>query len=77
MQGGDGDAGVPAQQPGEVDREENLRELALAVGADAGVRIGALEHQIVEVERHLPRRGDVDDAGGHARLQQGQQLVRQ
>ena len=48
----------------EVDREHDLRELALAIGARAVVAL--LEHHVVEVDRLLAERGDVDDARGRA-----------
>ena len=58
----------------------DLRELALAVRARAGV--AARHHRIGEVDRRLARRADVDDARRRGALQQrhqlaGQQVVRQ
>ena len=74
MQAIDGDA-ASLQPLGEIEGEHHLRELALHVGAAAG--IGALEHDVVEVDRPLADRGDVDDAGRRAFSQQRQQMHRQ
>jgi hypothetical protein len=46
---------------GQFDAGHDLGELALAVGAGAGVV--AFEHEVIEVDRVLADRGDVDDAG--------------
>ena len=43
----------------EVEREHDLRELGLRVGARAVV--AALEHHVAEVERRLPGRRDLHD----------------
>lgn len=58
MQRGGGDAGA-GELLGEVEREHDLRQLALAVGPHAG--LVALEHHVVEVQRLLAGRADVDD----------------
>jgi hypothetical protein len=49
-----------AELLGQIEGVHDLRELALAVRAHAAVV--ALEHDVVEVDRHLPGGGDVDDA---------------
>ena len=51
MQAGGRHAAI-AKLLGQVEGEHHLRELALAVGLDAGV--AALEHHVVEVDRGLP-----------------------
>jgi predicted alpha/beta-hydrolase family hydrolase len=70
VQAGDRDTSV-AQLFREVDREQDLRELALTVGARAAVAAG--QHDVGEVDRLLPGRGDVDDARRGARLDQREQ----
>ena len=57
---------VPSSRSGEVERVNDLRELALAVGAHAVIT--TLEHQIIEVDRDLTRGSDVHDPGGRGAL---------
>ena len=52
----------------EVEGEHDLRELALAVRADAVVAL--LQHHVVEVDRGLPGGADVDDPGRRRGLEQ-------
>ena len=56
---------------GEIDREHDLRQLALAVGPRAAV--AARQHDIGEIERLLPGGRHIDDAGRRALLDQRQQ----
>src|ERR1700754_1211592 len=65
----------PPELIGEIDGEHDLRQLALRVGAGAVVAFG--DHHIVEIDRVLAERGDVDDARGRARFQQGKQQMRE
>jgi hypothetical protein len=74
VQRGHGHAGA-LEALGQRHRRRDLRELALAVRAAAAVV--ALEHDVVEVERRLAERGDVDDAGGGAAPQEWQQAQRE
>ena len=60
---------------GEIDGEQDLRQLALAIGAHAA--IAASEHHVGKVDCLLARRRNVDDARGFAVLQHGQQQTRQ
>jgi hypothetical protein len=55
----DGDC-VGRQAFGEDEAGGDLGELALAVGTGAAVVV--FEHHVVEVDRMLADRGDVDDA---------------
>jgi hypothetical protein len=64
-----GDAAV-AELLGEVEGEHDLGELALAVGLHAVVV--ALEHDVVEVDRGLAGRCDVDDPRRRRALKQRQ-----
>src|SRR4029453_19520087 len=59
----------------ELEREHDLRELALAVRTRRVV--ATLEHDVVEVDRRLPRGGDVDDTRGHGATKQRQEKVRE
>ena len=56
---------------GELEAGRDLRELALPVGAGAAVAV--LDHRVVEVDRRLAERGDIDDAGRGGSAQQRQQ----
>ena len=58
---------------GEIDGEHDLRQLALRIGARAVVAFS--QHDVVEVERMLAERSDIDDARRRTGLQQGQQKV--
>mgnify|MGYP000243408235 CR=1 FL=1 len=53
----------------EVDGEHDLCELALAVGAHAAV--AARQHHVVEIDRRLPDRRNVDDPRRRARATSG------
>ena len=64
-----------ASSPGEIEGEQNLRQLALAVGARAA--IVASQHHVGKIDRVLSGRGDVDDARGFAALEHRQQQTRQ
>ncbi len=66
VQAVDGNAGI-SQFLGEIESEHDLRQLALAIGAHAA--IAACQHDIGEVDGLLTDGGNVDDAGGAARLQ--------
>ena len=57
----------------EVVREHDLRELALAVGLDA--RVAPLQHHVVEVDRGLAGRADVDDPGGRRAAEQREEAA--
>ena len=59
--------------PGQIDREHDLRELALRIGAAAAVALR--DHHVVEIDRVLAERSDVDDPRRRACPQQGQQQV--
>src|SRR4029450_5599886 len=59
----------------ELEREHDLRELALAVRTYRVV--ATLEHDVVEVDRRLPRGGDVDDTRRHGATKQRQEKVRE
>jgi hypothetical protein len=74
VQTGRRDAGA-GEFVGEIDREHDLRELALAVSACAAV--AADQHHVGEIDRLLPGRGHVNDARRSARLEQRQQQPRQ
>jgi hypothetical protein len=63
---------VPSSSRGEVEGEEDLRELALGVAAGSG--IAALEHDVVEVDGALRGGGDVDDARGRALSSRGSSM---
>ncbi len=58
---------------GQVDRLHDLGELRLRVGADA--RVATRDHRVVEVDRVLAERGDVDDPCRGAAAQQRQQAL--
>ena len=62
---------VRVEPLGELEARGDLRELALPVRARPAVP--ALELWIVEVDRRLAERGDVDDPGRLAALQQGEE----
>jgi site-specific DNA recombinase len=51
---------------GQVDREHDLRQLALRIGAVAVIAFG--QHHVIEVERVLAERGDIHDTRGRACL---------
>jgi len=72
MQRIDGDAAA-LELAREIDREQDLRKLALAVGALAAVATS--EHDVGEVDSLLAERGDVDDAGRRASPDQRQQEI--
>ena len=57
---------------GQLEAEHDLGELALLVGPDAAVVV--LEHEVVEVERLLTDRCDVDDPCRCGAPEQRQQL---
>ena len=48
----------------EIEREHDLRELALGISPPAGIT--ACEHNIVKIDRLLAERGDVHNSGGLA-----------
>src|ERR1700686_1130799 len=60
---------------GEMDGEQDLGELALAIGPDAAVAVR--QHHVGKVDRLLPERGDIDDARGRAGLDERQKQARQ
>ena len=60
---------------GEVDGEQDLRQLALAIGPDAAIAVR--QHDVVKVDRLLPGGGHIDDAGRRARLDERQEQPRQ
>ena len=60
---------------GEIDREKDLRELALAIGAHASV--AASEHHVGKVDWLLSCRRDVDDARRFVAREHGYQQTRQ
>ena len=70
VQAGGGDAAA-LQLLGQVEREQDLRELALAVRAHPVVAL--VEHHVVEVDRHLPAGGDVHDPRRRRPAQQVEQ----
>src|SRR5262245_59450896 len=55
----------------EIERKHDLGELALSIGARAA--ISARQHDIIEVDRVLAERKDVQDAGRLAEHHEGQQ----
>src|SRR6202453_5229147 len=56
---------------GEIEGEQDLRQLALAIGAHAA--IAARQHHVGKVDRLLARRRNVDDARGFLARQHRQQ----
>src|SRR6202789_4527659 len=60
---------------GEIEGEQDLRQLALAIGAHAA--IAARQHHVGKVDRLLARRRNVDDARGFLARQHRQQQPRQ
>ena len=70
VQGVDGHP-VGVELGGQVEGEQDLRELALPVGAHPVVVLG--EHHVAEVDGLLPDGGDVDDPGRRGGAQQRQQ----
>src|SRR6202042_2257606 len=60
---------------GEIEGEQDLRQLALAIGAYAA--IAAREHHVGEIDRLLARRRNVNYARGFAAREQGQHETRQ
>ena len=59
----------------QVDGEHDLRQLALAVSPPAAE--AAHQHDVVEIERLLSGRADVDDTRRRAGLDQRQEQTRQ
>jgi hypothetical protein len=57
-----------------INRKEDLRQLALAVGPPSAELLP--QHDIVKIDFLLSRQGDVDDARRRACHQQQQQLAR-
>jgi hypothetical protein len=74
MQRVDGDAGA-GKLAREIEREQDLRELALAISARTAV--AAREHHVVEVDHLLTERRHIDDAGRRTCFDQRQQQVRE
>ena len=74
MQAIDRHAG-PFERIGEIEGEHDLRQLALHIGAAAG--IAAAQHDIVKIDRLLTGGGDIDDARRRAGREQRQQQRRQ
>jgi len=58
----------------QIDRNEDLRQLALAVGPLSAELLP--QHDIAKIDFLLSRQGDVDDARRRACHQQQQQLAR-